>query len=283
MPIKSYKIAKFLNLFRKENSTRNFLVENNKATFLKHFIFILCFSPFLLVASSADDYFKKAGEAYSKGEYKEAIDHYEKIGQIYLIESAQIYCNIGNAYFKLTDYPSAILNYEKAIKLDPTFEDAKYNLNVSNLKITDKIEPLPDLFYTKWWKTTINLLKPNQWAILFLSLLFMGTAFFSFYILSKKMSWRRTGFYIGVVLFSLATLVFVLGNKSYNNANRDSFAIVFVSRLPVKSSPSAMGTDLFFIHAGTKVETIDQVGEWLKIKIADGNQGWVEADNLAKI
>lgn len=234
-------------------------------------------------ATPVEDLFHDGVKTYNDGNYQEAVNKWNKIIEVYRLESSSIYNNLGNAYYKLTDYPNAILHFEKAIRLEPSNEDAVYNLNVTNLKITDKIEPLPELFYQTWYKNIVNALNDNQWALLFLILLFTATIFFSIYIISNTLSLRKKGFYFGIILYFLASIVFVFGKSSYAKSTYENFAIVYSSRLPVKSSPSDMGTDLFFIHAGTKVETIDRIGNWVKIKIVDGNQGWIEEEHIEMI
>ncbi|MFN4123906.1 MAG: tetratricopeptide repeat protein [Flavobacteriales bacterium] len=253
---------------------------------MRKYLIILCLLPAMLIAGSkgpAEQLFEQGVKSYTNGDYQQAAAQWMEINQAYSLSSPELFFNLGNAYFKLTDYPSAILFYERAIKLDPSYEDAIYNLNVANMRITDKIEPLPELFYQTWFKSIVNLFNANQWSILFLITLLVATAMFALYIFSNTMRLRKNGFYGGVALFVLATLFFYFGSEKHRKSEVEKNAIVFIARSPVKSSPSEMGTDLFFIHAGTKVLIVDQIGNWVKIKIPDGNQGWVESEHLEKI
>lgn len=247
---------------------------------------ILLMLPMMLMADNdapAELKFEQGVKSYTNGEYQEAASQWMEIYQTFKLSSPELFFNLGNAYFKLTDYPSAILFYERALKLEPSYEDAIYNLNVANMRITDKIEPLPELFYQTWFKTIVNLFNANQWSILFLLTLLIATAMFALYVFSNTMRLRKNGFYGGVILFLLATLFFYFGSVKHRKSEVEKNAIVFIARSPVKSSPSEMGTDLFFIHAGTKVLIVDQIGNWVKIKILDGNQGWIESEHLEVI
>jgi tetratricopeptide (TPR) repeat protein len=234
-------------------------------------------------AKPADVLFEEGVKQYTDGNYQEAANTWNTIDETYKATSAELFYNLGNAYFKLTDYPSAILFYERAIKQNPSYDDAIYNLNVANMRITDKIEPLPELFYQVWFRKIVNLLNSNQWAWVFLFILYFGLILFAIYILSARLKLRKLGFYAGFLLFILATFAFYFGSVRYKENVKEQNAIIFIARSPVKSSPSEMGTDLFFIHAGTKVKIIDQIGNWVKIKIPDGNQGWIESDHFEVI
>ena len=133
----------------------------------KLYIIIFCFisSP----SYSSDDLFNKANENYSSEEYQEAINTYETIEN----KNDIVYYNIANCYYKLQDWPNAILHYEKSLKMNKTNIDAKYNLELANLKIVDRIEKLPELFYKKWWNSIINLCSIKTWQIFSLIIIWL--------------------------------------------------------------------------------------------------------------
>src|SRR5512133_3865306 len=91
---------------------------------------------------------EKANKAYTDGMYAEAADLYKKVAASGYA-APELYYNLGNACFKLNDFPGAILWYERARRLDPGNEDITFNLNVANSKIADKIEPVPEMFYRR--------------------------------------------------------------------------------------------------------------------------------------
>ena len=122
-------------------------------------------SSHVLFAGGVDTLFYKANAAYDQEFYEEAIVSYEQViaeG----FESSQLYFNLGNSYFKLNDYPSAIYFFEKAKKLSPNDEDILFNLTVANGLIVDKIEPVPELMFTQWWRSFYNMFNANTWAII---------------------------------------------------------------------------------------------------------------------
>ncbi len=223
-----------------------------------------------------------ANKAYQNGLYEEAVSIYEKVlkqGHT----SAELYYNLGNAYFKANKIPSAILNYERALKLDPTNEDIIYNLKVSNNQIIDKIDELPKLFYQRWWESLKQLNAPDNWAILSIilfSLLFTSIAIF---LLSPSVNLRRVLLPIGFGLLFFTVLVFIIAQNTYKNANSKNEGIIYAASLSVKSSPEESGVDLFVVHEGLKVQIIDELTGWKEIRIANGSKGWVKSETIVPI
>lgn len=223
-----------------------------------------------------------ANKAYQNGLYDEAVTKYEVvIEQGYT--SAELYYNLGNAYFKTNKIPSAILFYERALKLDPTNEDIIYNLKVSNNQIIDKIDELPRLFYLNWWESLKQLASPDNWAILviiLISLFFLSIAAF---LLSPSVNLRRILLPIGIVLLFFSSLAFVIAHSTYKHATNKNEGIVFAASLSVKSSPEESGIDLFVVHEGLKVQIIDELTGWKEIRIANGSKGWVKSETIVPI
>ena len=79
-------------------------------------------------------------------------------------ESAAVYYNLGNAYYKAGKIAPAILNYERCLLLDPGDSDARFNLQMARQKTIDKIEPVGDFFLVKWFKSVENLGSADSWA-----------------------------------------------------------------------------------------------------------------------
>ena len=104
----------------------------------------------LAQSESCKIWFEEGNAAYNEGLYEQALEKYNQVVEFGL-ESASLYYNMGNAYYKAKDYPHAILYYEKALKLDPSNEDIHTNLEIANLAIVDKIEPIPQSFPVRWW------------------------------------------------------------------------------------------------------------------------------------
>lgn len=231
---------------------------------------------------SQENAIKEAETAYMQEDFSKSAELYENILQTYGA-SAEIYYNLGNTYFKLGNVASAILNYERALLLDPGDGDIRFNLNVAKEKTTDRIEPIGHFFLIKWFDAVQNIFSVNTWGTIGIVsfMLFIGCLFFFFF--SKWLRLKKLGFYAGLCMLLLVILSNVFAaNQKHDLLNR-SDAIVFTPTVTVKSSPDNSGTDLFVIHEGTKVFIRNTLGTWSEIELENGNVGWMPSKDIVKI
>ena len=220
--------------------------------------------------------FDNGNIAYQKADYTTAIDNYKSIiNKGY--SNSQVYFNLGNSYFKLKDFPNSILYYEKAYKLNSSDGDIRHNLKLANKNITDKIEPIPDFFMKRLWLDLVFSQKIDSWAILSLVALFLALLLFILFFLSGNPSLKKTGFYSAFLFLFLSLLTYALAWQQENFLNENNNAIIFESSLTVKSAPDEKSTALFVIHEGTKVIITETLGEWNKVKLENGNMGWIKS------
>ncbi|MCG3166971.1 MAG: hypothetical protein POELPBGB_02754 [Bacteroidia bacterium] len=253
-------------------------------SFPKHFSIYLIVFLFAVFSAFADNtsLYNEANELYKKAEYQAAIEKYELVLKSNFV-SGELYYNLGNAYFKTNQIPMAILCYERAKKLMPGDEDVEFNLSIANLKIVDKIEVMPRLFIYGWIDFLMNIFSFEGWAWAGIISLVLAMFGFVLFRTSEATGLRKVFFYTGLVLVVFTVKSFVIANIQYKKATGENTAIIFTPTVNVKSSPVANGTNLFVLHEGTKVELLDKVGEWSKIKLSDGNQGWVETASFVVI
>lgn len=248
----------------------------------KILIFILLLLPAFTFAVDQEITIAKANKAYTEGFYANAVEFYKSV-LTSGYESVDLYYNLGNACYKQNDMPSAILYYEKARKLDPGNEDVNFNLKIANTKITDKIEPIPELFYKRWYRKLLESFSVDKWAksgLIFLCLaLFAGL----FYVVSKQLLIRKTGFWLGSSFLIICLLSFLFAWQNYDELLHRKEAIIFTPTVTIKSSPDEKSVDLFVLHEGAKVELIDNIGTWFEIRIANGSVGWLSSSAVEKI
>jgi tetratricopeptide (TPR) repeat protein len=245
-------------------------------------VLILLLLPFAADASDmyVDSLWNTANQAYIDGRWADAVADYELISGMGL-ESAALYCNTADAYFKDGNISKAILFYERALKIDPSYEDARYNLELLNNTIQDRIDPVPDFILRVWAKDICYVMDSDAWAVCFLVLLALTLALALLFILGATAAGRRAGFFTGIVtlLLAVASLSFSLWQKNDYMSADD--AIVMRPVTSVKSSPSSeASTDLFILHEGTKVRILDNVGNWYNVELADGRQGWILSKDI---
>ena len=225
--------------------------------------------------------FTKANFYYNESKYDTALVIYEGILKDGYVSVPLLY-NIGNTYFKMKNYPMAILNYEKALKLDPTDDDIRQNLAIANSLITDKIEPLPVFFLTKWWRDLGNMLTANGWATVTLVFLGIFLLLLFLYFTAHTSGGKKATFFIGIIMLLLLICSSIIAIQKYNYLKERNEAIIMKPTITVKSSPSSTGVDLFVLHEGSKVTILDNDGNWDKIKIADGSIGWLPSSASIK-
>lgn len=234
-------------------------------------------------AKDLDSLWTAGVQAYTDGKFADASTAWtsiEESGQ----KSAKLYYNLGNAWFKQGNYPKAILNYERALRLDPSYSDARYNLEFTGNFVQDKIEPVPEFILKSVARKVCYVMSSNVWAVIFLVLLAAALMMGLLFLLGSSVGKRRAGFYCGIVLLLLSAGALSFSAWQKSDSVKTDTAIVMSPVSSVKSSPSSGSSkDLFVIHEGTKVTILDEVGSWKNISLADGRQGWIPAADLEVI
>ena len=224
----------------------------------------------------------QANKAYGDGLYNNALDLYKQVLKDGY-ESADLYYNIGNASYKINDFTSAIFYYEKAIKLDPGNSDYAFNLKIANGKIADKIEPIPELFYKRWYHSLVSLLSADMWAKTGVAVFILSLLCAILYFVSRVLIIRKTGFWSGILFFVLTLFTLLFAYQNYQTLQSQDEAIIFSPTVTIKSSPDDKSIDLFVLHEGTKVQLIDHIGTWYEIRIANGSVGWLPLSSIERI
>ena len=252
-----------------------------KSKMLLLFVFLLSPVSCLLTPASAVTK-AEADSAYVRGQYQQAISDYET-----LLEqgtSADLYYNLGNAYYRTENIPQAILNYERALLLSPGDRDIRFNLQIARSKTFDKIVPESEMFFVTWYHELVNIMSVDGWARTAIVALALTIILLLVYLFADRLWLRKVGFFGGVALLIIfaASNLFAWQQKQ-DLLNRKG-AIVFSPSVTVKSTPAANGTDLFILHEGTKVVIIDgSMKDWKEIRIADGKEGWIESKQIRVI
>ena len=250
----------------------------------KHFfILVLLFvTTFSFGNPGLESLLNKGNQQYDEGLYLEAIESYLEVLEAD-VESDQLYYNLGNAYFKTNDLASAILYYEKAKRINPNDEDIAYNLGVANSRIVDKIENVPQIIFKRWWNQFYNMFSANSWSKVAIGLFIFTLILIAIYLLAHTRFIKKLFFVLGLIFLFISISSFFVSYQKYYYTKNHKEAILFASTLTVKSSPNRNSVDLFVIHEGTKVYVLDQVGEWVEIRIANGSVGWLPQSELKYI
>ena len=240
---------------------------------------VFCFNAFSIAQSNT---LKQANSLYIKGDYLSAAKQYEKILSNEGV-APELYFNLGNAYYKTNELGRSILNYERALRLAPSYEDARFNLEMAQLKVVDNSVQSSTFFLGRWIENFIKLFTSNEWLYSSFALFVLTLTLVFLFIFGATLFVRKTSFHTAVVLLVLSVLSFVFAGVRKDQLINHREAIVMTGVVTVKSSPDKSGTDLFQLHEGTKVKVKSSLGAWCEIKLGNGNVGWVEQTNIEKI
>ena len=241
------------------------------------FLFLLPVSGIMTPASAVTK--AEADSAYVRGQYQQAISDYESL--LKQGTSAELYYNLGNAYYRTENIPQAILNYERALLLSPGDRDIRFNLQIARSKTFDKIVPESEMFFITWYRAMVNMMSVDGWARTSLFALGLTIILLLVYLFADRLWLRKAGFFGGVALLTIFGMSNLFAWQQKQDLINRKGAIIFAPSVTVKSTPAANGTDLFVLHEGTKVVIIDgSMKDWKEVRLADGKEGWIESKQI---
>jgi len=223
---------------------------------------------------SADSLWYAGTSAYEEGRWQDARSSWSALADMGF-KSDELYYNLGNACYKSADIAWAVVWYNRSLKLNPSNEDARFNLEFVNGMIQDRVESVPEFFLVSWMRKLSYVMASDAWAILFLLCILLAAACALLFFLGRRSVLRKTGFFAGIaaLLLAFVCVSFAFSQKAeFESADK---AVVVSGVCSVKSSPGASSTDLFIVHEGLTVSVEDQLGEWVNIELSDGRQGWM--------
>ena len=244
-------------------------------------VFYLLLTPSLHTPASAVTK-AEADSAYVRGEYQKAIDSYEALLKKGV--SAELYYNLGNAYYRTENITRAVLNYERALLLSPSDPDIRFNLQMARSKTIDKIVPEQEMFFVTWYRSLVNMASVDGWAMIALVCLGLAIVLVLIYLFSNLIWLRKVGFFGAFLMIIIFVCSNIFAHQQKNQLVYRTGAIITESAVTVKSTPAKNGVDLFILHEGTKVTIIDaSMKEWKEIRLADGKEGWIETRQMEAI
>lgn len=255
---------------------------------MKNFIYtlLLLAMPFMATAqeTKTPEYNKALGDsAYSQARYDDAIRIYETViadeGA-----SVELYYNLGNAFYRNNMIGKAILNYERALRIDPTDKDTKANLEHALFMTKDEVTEQYELFLTAWFKAIVNTMGITAWAVIAIVSFILLLSSLLLFFFNRKASIRKTTLVIAVISLFVVIFANIAATHIYNYMNDDSEAVVMKEEAYLKSTPDNSGTELVKIHEGRKVRIIDDtMREWKEVELEEGTVGWLPTTAIERI
>ena len=227
------------------------------------------------LAQETETTFDNANSAYNAGQFEKAVMLYKEIlesGQ----QSAELYFNLANSYYRLNQVGESIFYFEKAKQLQPMDEDININSAFAQNMAIDAVEVLPKSQFTLLEEKTIELFSQEGWAYVIVFMAWLLVFFWGLYLWNKAPVIKRT-FFVSTLVLGLLLIgsLFIAVVKSSNTADT-TYGILFNEKMEVWAEPNSRAEVLFLLHEGTKVQMLDQLQEWQKIRIANGSEGWIK-------
>ena len=224
-----------------------------------------------------------ADSAYAEADYTTAIHIYEQLIATHG-ESSVVYYNLGGAYYKMDDIARSILNYERALLLDPSNESIKFNLELARSKAVDKDALVSELFYVRWYRSFSSIMSADSWSKVAILCFLIFISSLTLFIFSKKRKTKKNIFTFALLSLVCCVWSNVIAVSQTDKLKHRENAIVVEPSVTVRSTPSANGTELFVLHEGKKVKIKDDsMKAWKEIEIEDGNIGWLPAESIERI
>lgn len=223
-----------------------------------------------------------ADTEYQKGNYQQAIRDYEEI--LKNGESAEIYFNLGNAYYRTDNITKAVLNYERARLLSPGDDDINFNLQFARSKTIDKITPQSEMFFVTWYKSLVNFTSVDNWAKTGILCIVMTLLLVLLYLFGPQLMLRKIGFFGGLAFFVIFLLSNLFAFQQKQALDNRTGAIIMTPSVNIKKTPAKNSADQFVLHEGTRVDIIDKgMTDWRCIRVGDGREGWIETKAIEEI
>ncbi|WP_432672574.1 tetratricopeptide repeat protein [Flavobacterium sp. SM2513] len=246
---------------------------------MKNILIILLLLPQIFLAQNG---FEKGNELYHKNQFQDAVQAYESVLKTNK-QSAELYFNLGNSYYKLNKVAPAIYNFEKALLLKPNDKDILNNLAFAQKLQIDEVKEIPEVGFEKVLTNLTSSRNYNSWAWVAVFGSFFILLFFIFYYFSHSTVLKRLFF--GGMFLSLLVMLLALF-AAISEKNNDTLfrpAIVFDEQVEVKSEPKADAPNAFILHEGTKVEVKENLDNWRRIALPDGADGWILDSSIKEL
>ena len=243
-------------------------------------LFLILF--FLNTQSQVEVVFDEGNALYNQGNYTEAIEKYTSIINNDF-ESAELYYNLGNAYYKINDIANSIFYFEKSLLLDLNNNETKNNLSFSQNMTIDRIETVPVNQVSKFISKFTNVFDYNTWLLISIIFEFLSLIVFSLYLFNKNSDTKKRYFSIGSIFLFFFIIFLILGINSKSEYEKNNPAILFENRISFKSEPNERSEDLFLLNEGTKVNVLEKLNEWSLVELSNGSKGWILSSTFQTI
>lgn len=226
--------------------------------------------------------FDAAIKQHNAGKYTEAIAAYEAILATEMV-SAELYNNLGLAYYQNQQLGKAIVSFQRALRLDVGNEDAQYNLAAAQQQIEETTVQLENVFIVRMWNNIAGSLSANGWGFVFLLTLCLAVGGLSLWQVAKTRETKQKGFWTGVIVFGLSILPLIWGLQQRSWELDSQTAIIIKEKVGMRQAPNLGSEEIELVYEGNAVELLATENSWTKIRLSNGLIGWMPKTMLEKI
>ncbi len=217
---------------------------------------------------------QRANEAYRSGEYARAQALYDSL-LAHGYRSKALYYNLGNCHYRQRAYGPAVLAYERALLLGPGDRDIRHNLALVRSRLADEIDPLPEFFLRKWWRGLVRLFPPNTWAILAIAGLWIGGAGWLRWQVATTRPARKRGFFAGWIALCLGIFFLLLAYSGRQMREHSGRGVLMQPEAVLRIAPEEASKEILRLHEGTTFLMLDRISDWYKVRLPNGEEGWL--------
>jgi hypothetical protein len=216
--------------------------------------------------------FAKANQEFAAGDFKTAIADYEELvrsGQ----DSPNLFYNLGNAYFRQKDFGRAILNYERALALDPRHPEAQANLRIAR----DEARAL-ELIPNRWerWFVFANV---NQYAIAAAVAFWVGVFALAAFIFIR----RRSALVLSILSISIFVIAAVAIYQHEHGQNGSGLAVVTADKVEARLATADTANRVLTLPAGSEIQILSRRGDWIYAALPNNLRGWMPANSAVQV
>jgi tetratricopeptide repeat protein len=215
--------------------------------------------------------FAKANQEYAAGDFKAAVEDYEDLvrsGQ----DAPNVFYNLGNAYFRKSDFGRAILNYERALALDPRHPEAQANLRVTRDEAR-ALELIPSR-----WERLFAFANENQYAVVAAVAFWIGIFSVATWIFG-----RRRAIVLSILSLSIFAIAVLASYQLGHGKNGRGLAIVTGENVEARLATADNANRVLTLPAGSEIQIVSQRGDWIYAALPNNLRGWMPANSAEQV
>ena len=229
-------------------------------------------TPCLMAQPTAQ--FAKANQEYAAGDFKAAIADYEELvrsGQ----DTPNVFYNLGNAYFRQNNFGHAILNYERALALEPHHPEAQANLRVARDQAR-ALELIPGR-----GERLFAFANENQYAVTAAIAFWISLFSTAVFILSRRRS--RTAVALSILALSVFAIAIWACYQLSHGKNGTGLAIVTGENVEARLATADNANRVLTLPAGSEIKIVSQRGDWIYAALPNNLRGWMPANTAEQV